>query len=129
MDNKIPNHVAIIMDGNGRWAQERGLSRSDGHLAGVNNLEKLAEYIFDRGVKVLSIFAFSTENFKRSKEEVDFLMKLFIKFFKTKFKNLKKKNIKIVFSKKESGLPEEVEKAIKKMEKETENNTAGIFNI
>lgn len=129
MDNKIPNHVAIIMDGNGRWAQERGLSRSDGHLAGVNNLEKLAEYIFDRGVKVLSIFAFSTENFKRSKEEVDFLMKLFIKFFKIKFKNLKKKNIKIVFSKKESGLPEEVEKAIKKMEKETENNTAGIFNI
>ncbi len=129
MDIKIPNHVAIIMDGNGRWAQERGLSRSDGHLAGVNNLEKLAEYIFDRGVKVLSIFAFSTENFKRSKEEVDFLMKLFIKFFKTKFKNLKKKNIKIVFSKKESGLPEEVEKAIKKMEKETENNTAGIFNI
>ncbi len=129
MDSKIPNHVAIIMDGNGRWAQERGLSRSDGHLAGVNNLEKLSEYIFDRGVKVLSIFAFSTENFKRSREEVDFLMKLFIRYFRTKFKNLKKKNIKIVFSKKENGLPEEVEKAIIKMEKETENNTAGIFNI
>ena len=91
MDSKIPNHVAIIMDGNGRWAQERGLSRSDGHLAGVNNLEKLSEYIFDRGVKVLSIFAFSTENFKRSREEVDFLMKLFIRYLRTKFKNLKKK--------------------------------------
>jgi len=129
MNIKIPNHVAIIMDGNGRWATSRGLSRSEGHLAGSKTLQKLTEHIFNKGVKVLSVFAFSTENFKRSKEEVDYLMNLFIKMFKTNFKTLKNKNIKIVFSKKESGLPEKLEKIIKQVEEETKNNTAGIFNI
>ena len=79
---KIPNHVAIILDGNGRWAQERGLSRSQGHLAGFENLKQLSEYVFSKGVKVLSVYAFSTENFKRSKAEVDFLMNLFASKFK-----------------------------------------------
>lgn len=129
MENNIPNHVAIIMDGNGRWAKKRGLERSLGHLEGSKTLEKISSYIFEKGVKVLSVFAFSTENFKRSKEEVDYLMNLFVKMFKTKFKSLKSKNIKVVFSKKENGLPLKVEKAIKKMEEETKNNTAGIFNI
>ena len=125
----IPKHVAIIMDGNGRWALKRGLNRSMGHLEGSKTLDKLATYIFKKGVKVLSVFAFSTENFKRSSEEVDYLMNLFVKLFKKKLNTLKKKNVKIVFSKKESGLREDLEELIKKMEEETKDNTGYIFNI
>ena len=84
----IPNHVAIILDGNGRWATNRGLNRSEGHKAGLDRLKNLSDYIIKRGVKILSVFAFSTENFKRDKKEVDYLMHLFagglkdsIKFF------------------------------------------------
>ena len=128
MEN-IPNHVAIIMDGNGRWAKERGLIRSKGHLAGSKNLSKLLKYIFNKGVKVLSVFAFSTENFKRSKEEVDYLMNLFVEMFKTYNKELKENNVKVVFSKKEEGLPQKVEKIIKDLEESTKDNDGAIFNI
>jgi len=83
-DIKIPNHVAIIVDGNGRWAKERGLSRSKGHDAGFKNLKKLTKYIFSKNIKILSLYVFSTENFKRSKEEIDHLMNLFVTGFKLK---------------------------------------------
>ena len=116
---EMPKHVAIIMDGNGRWAESRGLNRSMGHLEGSKTLERLVSHIFKSGVKILSVYAFSTENFKRSKEEVDFLMNLFVKMFKNNFKTLKKQNVKIVFSKKEFGLREDLEKLIKKIEYET----------
>lgn len=129
MKYNIPNHVAIIMDGNGRWATKRGLKRSLGHLEGSKTLKKIVKHAFKKGVKVLSVFAFSTENFKRSKEEVDYLMNLFVKMFKDNFKELKENNIKIVFSKKESGLPSKLEKIIKEVEEDTKNNTGGIFNI
>ena len=79
---KIPNHVAIILDGNGRWAKERGMSRSEGHSAGFERLKQISPYILNKGVKILSVYAFSTENFKRSKEEVNFLMNLFVNKFK-----------------------------------------------
>ena len=83
MENiKIPNHVAIILDGNGRWAKERGLKRTDGHKAGYENLLKLSKYVINKGTKYLSVFAFSTENFNRPAEEVDYLMNLFIIGFK-----------------------------------------------
>ena len=127
---KIPNHVAIILDGNGRWAQEKGLSRSQGHLAGFENLKQLSEYVFSKGTKVLSVYAFSTENFKRSKLEVDFLMNLFASKFKEHSNQLKDKNIKIVFSgKKLAPLPDSVIKAMNEVEEETKDNTGGIFNI
>ena len=124
---KIPNHVAIIMDGNGRWAKERGLSRSMGHNEGFKNLKTLAKHIFKSGVKVLSVYAFSVDNFKRSKEEVDFLMNLFV----TRFKELKKlDNVKIVFSGiRKSPLPDNVIKVINTLEEETKDNTGYIFNI
>lgn len=125
----IPNHVAIIVDGNGRWAKERGLPRSLGHYEGSKTLESLASYIFDKGIKVLSIFAFSVENFKRDDEEVNYLMELFYASFKSLAKKLKEKNVKVVFSKKESGLPEKLEKLIKKISEESVNNTRGILNI
>lgn len=126
---RIPYHLAIIMDGNGRWAKERGLERSKGHLEGSRALEKIALYAFKRGVKILSIFAFSTENFKRSKEEVDYLMKLFVKMFSLKENAFVQNDIKVVFSKKKSGLPEEVEEKIRILEKKTEHNQSGILNI
>lgn len=126
---KIPYHIGIIVDGNGRWAKEKGLSRSMGHLEGSKTLRRISLYAFEKGVKVLSAFVFSTENFKRSKEEVDYLMNLFVKEFGTNFKIFKEKNIKVVFSGEKKGLPNDVQKVIAKMEEQTINNDAGIFNV
>ena len=127
---KIPNHVAIILDGNGRWAKAKGLPRSKGHEAGFENLKTISEYIFEKGTKVLSVYAFSTENFKRSKNEVDFLMNIFESKFKEYSTELKEKNIKLVFSgKKESPLPKGVIKTMNDAEELTKNNTGGILNI
>lgn len=128
-DINIPNHVAIIMDGNGRWATNKLLPRSMGHKAGANNLEQLAEYIFEKGVKVLSVFAFSTENFKRSKDEVDYLMNLFSKYFIELLPKYENKGIKMVFSGRKEGLNDSVIEAINVTEERTKNNTKGIFNI
>jgi len=127
IEYKIPSHVAIILDGNGRWALKRGLKRSMGHKAGFDNLKSLSDYIFERGVKILSIFAFSTENFKRDKEEVDYLMNLLVK----KFRQLinKKNSVKIIFSGRRMGLREDVLKAIEEIEEKTKNNEDHIFNI
>ncbi|MBQ6282420.1 MAG: di-trans,poly-cis-decaprenylcistransferase [Bacilli bacterium] len=125
----IPNHVAIIMDGNRRWATEKGLNKSEGHLAGSKTLRELVEYAFSNGIKVLSVFAFSTENFNRSKVEVNYLMNLFVNMFTDYFDELNRKGIKIVFSKRESGLPSKLEKIIKNVEGKTKNNKKGIFNI
>ena len=125
----IPKHVAIIMDGNGRWATKRNLSRSIGHLEGSKTLKKIVEYAFSNGLEILSVFAFSTENFKRSKEEVNYLMNLFVKMFKDYFDELNEKGIKIVFSKKESGLPDKLENIIKDVTEKTKDNKNGIFNV
>lgn len=126
---KIPNHVAIIVDGNGRWARERGLSRLKGHDAGFENLKELSKYIFNRGVKVLSLYVFSTENFKRDKEEVDHLMDLFVLMFKKDKNFFIKNNIKVVFSGRDYPLPKKVIDARDKLAELTKNNTSGIVNI
>lgn len=129
MNYKIPNHVAIIMDGNGRWAQKRGLKRTKGHQMGAKVLKKISEYVYDKKIKVLSVFAFSTENWKRDKEEVDYLMDLFIKVFKDNFKSIKEKGVKIVFSGLKTKLNDKVLKEMEKMTEETKNNKNGVFNI
>lgn len=126
---KIPYHVGIILDGNGRWATERGLKRSEGHKAGFETLKILSKHVFTRGVKVLSVFAFSTENFNRAKDEVDYLMNLFLKGFKSSIKEFNKNNIKVVFSGRKEPLSDKVYKSMKSLEKETLNNTGGILNI
>lgn len=126
---KIPNHVAIILDGNGRWAKERGLVRSAGHKAGFENLKKLTRHIFERGVKYLSVFAFSTENFKRSEEEVSYLMNLFIRVFKECIKEFNENNIKVVFSGRKEPLSDKVYAAMRELEQSTSNNTGGTINI
>ena len=130
LDNiKIPCHVGIIMDGNGRWAKERGLNRSKGHEAGYKTLKTTAKYILDSGVKVLSVFAFSTENFNRPKEEVDFLMNLFIKGFKKDSAFFNKENVKVVFSGRKEPLKKDVIEAMEYLSESTKNNTKGILNI
>ena len=116
------------MDGNGRWAKSRGMPRSFGHKEGCKTLELITRYIFKKGVKVLSVYAFSTENFKREKSEVDYLMDLFVDVFSRKLNYFKENNIKIVFSKKEKGLRKDLKELIKKVEFATRNNEY-IFNI
>ncbi len=129
MELKIPKHVGIILDGNGRWAKERGLIRSLGHKAGYDNLRKLIKYVFQKDIKVLSIYVFSTENFGRDKEEVDYLMKLFLKAFTLEKKTLIKKNIKVVFSGRDEPLPQKVIEARNDLEEATSNNDGNILNI
>ena len=125
----IPTHVGIIVDGNGRWATKRGKSRSEGHLAGSKNLDSLCQYIFDRGIKVLSLYVFSTENFKRSDEEVNYLMDLFVKKFKKDFKTFSKKGIKIVFSGRREPLRQEILDIIDDITLKTKDNQNGILNF
>ena len=129
MKNDIPNHVAIIMDGNGRWATRQGLKRTDGHYAGYKRLKKTALYILDKGVKYLSVFTFSTENFKRSEEEVSYLMNLFVKAFKSDKKFFVKNNIKVVFSGRGKPLSDEVLKVMDEIERDTSICTKGVFNF
>ncbi len=126
---RIPTHVGIIVDGNGRWAKERGLSRSMGHKAGADNLEKISKYAFKCGVKVLSLYVFSTENFKRSKEEVDYLMDLFTNKFKKDAKKYNKENIKVIFSGRREPLSQNVLDTIDNMTNMTKDNTGGIINF
>ena len=130
MDNiKIPNHVGIILDGNGRWAQERGLKRTAGHLAGYKNLLDISKYILNKGTKYLSVFAFSTENFNRPQEEVDYLMDLFIKGFSKDSHFFNEEDIKVVFSGRRNKLSDKVLNAMDKMMEDTKNNKKGILNI
>ena len=129
MKNEIPNHVAIIMDGNGRWATRQGMKRTQGHYAGYKRLKKTALYILDKGVKYLSVFAYSTENFKRSKDEVGYLMDLFVKAFKSDKKFFVKHNIKVVFSGRREPLSDEVWKVMKEIERDTSECSGGVFNF
>ena len=125
----IPNHVAIILDGNRRWARKRGMTPQEGHYKGFTNLENLADYVFEKGVKVLSVYAFSTENFSRAKDEVDYLMDLFAVAFKKYFEKQNKKNVRIVFSGRREPLPKKVLKMIDEVTEKTKDNTGPIFNI
>ena len=131
MDNQIilPNHVGIIMDGNGRWAVRQGKKRTDGHFAGYKRLKQTALYILSKGVKYLSVYAFSTENFARSKEEVGYLMDLFVKAFKKEKTFFKENNIKVLFSGREYPLSDEVIKIMHLVEEDTKDCTGGVFNV
>jgi len=124
-----PKHVAIIMDGNGRWAKKRMMPRTYGHKQGSENLRKLSFYIFDQGIQVLSVFCFSTENFKRPDDEVNYLMNLFVEKFHNEFAEYKKKNIKVVFSGRRENLRSDVLEAMDKITEETKDNDRAILNF
>lgn len=128
MDN-LPTHIGIIMDGNGRWATSRGLKRSMGHKAGAENLEKLLEHIYNLGIKYVSIYAFSTENFKREKSEVDYLMNLFVRMFTIKKKIFIKNELRVLFSGRRDNLRDDVRKGIESLENVTKDYTRGTLNI
>jgi len=125
----IPNHVAIIMDGNGRWAKDKGKKRSEGHKEGGKTLEKLAFHAKKIGIKVLSVYAFSTDNFKRSEEEVDYLMNLLIYYFKEKLNRICDEGVKIVFSGRREPLKANVLEAMDNIVEKTKNNKECILNI
>lgn len=125
----IPKHVAIILDGNRRWAKEKGLKSFEGHKAGFKNIQNLAPYIFKKGIKVLSVFAFSTENFKRDASEVKYLMDIFVNLFTKEFKKLCDSGIKIVFSGRRENLRDDVKNAMDYITEKTKDNTEGIFNV
>ena len=126
---ELPKHIGIIMDGNGRWATNRGLKRSMGHKAGAENLEKLLDHIYNLGIKYVSIYAFSTENFKREKAEVDYLMNLFVKMFTVKKKIFIKNELKVLFSGRRDNLRDDVRDGILKLEEATKDFTRGTLNI
>lgn len=124
------NHLAIIVDGNGRWAKSIGKIRSYGHLKGYENLKKIINYVNDNlDIKYISLFVFSTENFKRSKDEVDYLMNLFKKGFKEEKDVYIKKNMKVVFSYKKEGLSKDIISIIEEVESSTKDNTGLVVNF
>ena len=126
---KIPNHLALIVDGNGRWASEQGLSRSEGHKQGYINLKKILTYIYSKKIKYVSAYLFSTENFKRSKIEVEYIMNLFVTSLKDVLKFCHENKIKAIFSGRRDNLSPKVLKAMDNITKETSIYEDKIFNI
>ena len=118
-------HIAIILDGNRRWAKERGLFPTKGHEKGAKTLEEIAIYANEIGLKYLTVYIFSTENWKRSKEEVTFLMGLFKSYFTKLSKKMNSKNIKIKFF----GSEEEITDELKKLKDDVENITKGATGL
>ena len=116
---KIPRHVAIIMDGNGRWAKQHGKKRVEGHLAGAECVERLMETVSQYGIQYLTLYAFSTENWKRSREEVDALMLLLTEFLRKNLERLKNNKIRLLVTGRIDGLPEEPRNELKKAIQET----------
>ncbi|SJZ98781.1 undecaprenyl diphosphate synthase [Cetobacterium ceti] len=129
MELKIPNHIGIIMDGNGRWAKKRNLPRTLGHREGAKTLRKILTYASQRGVKYLTVYAFSTENWKRAKEEVDALMFLFKTYIKSERKNLMKNNVRFLVSGRTEGVSDSLLEAIRDLEETTKENTGIVLNI
>jgi len=126
---KIPNHLGIILDGNRRWAKERSLPTFEGHRRGFEKLKKVVGWCKDRGIKILTFFVFSTENWKRSKKEVNYLMRLAEKGILKYAKEIYKKGIKIRIIGQRKKLPKSLQKAILKVEKMTKNNKEMIVNF
>lgn len=129
MSLRVPNHIAIIMDGNGRWAKEKGMPRTYGHKAGADTLRKILTSCGELGVKYLTVYAFSTENWKRAKEEVDTLMFLFKTYLKNEKKLLMKNNVKFIVSGRKEGVSKDLLTEISKLEEATKENTGITLNI
>lgn len=128
--NKIPYHLGIILDGNRRWAKARGLPPFEGHRKGLETAKKTVEWCKERGIKVLTLFVFSTENWKRSKKEVGFLMNLGKEMVSGDFlKRVQKEKVRLKAIGQTNKLPKILQKAIAKAERETKNNKAMTLNI
>jgi len=129
VDGTIPTHVGIILDGNRRWAKAKGLKTIDGHREGAEAFKRVSLAAFDTGVKYLSAFIFSTENWQRAKEEVSFLMKLVVRAVELHLDEFHQKNIKIIVVGSRDNVPKAVLSAIDRTEQKTANNTAGTLAL
>ena len=128
-NQNIPRHLGIILDGNRRWAKEHNVSSFEGHRQGFENIKTIGSYAFERGIKIMTVFAFSTENWKRSVEEVSYLMGLFKMVAKKELKFLTKHNVKLQISGDISAFDQELQTSLNKAMLETAENKKGIFNI
>lgn len=128
-EDKIPSHIAIIMDGNGRWAKKRALPRIAGHHEGMKTVRKITRCACDLGVKVLTLYAFSTENWKRPKSEVEFLMRLPEQFLNSFLPELMERNIRIEMIGVMETLPSHTQKALKYAMNATKDNTGLVLNF
>ena len=126
---RVPNHIAIILDGNGRWAKKRGMPRSFGHVKGCENLEDICEVAKELGVKYLTVYAFSTENWKRSKEEVDGLMKLFRNYLKKCIRISQKNNMRVKVIGDITAFDSDIQESIEKLEDFSKDFTDLHFQI
>ena len=126
---KTPSHVGIIMDGNGRWAVARGKKRSYGHHAGSANVDRVVTHAFNKGVKALTLYAFSSENWARPQDEVDELMKLLKTYFKKFIKKVIKNNVRLMVSGGREQLSAELIKVIEDGENKSKDNTEHVLNI
>lgn len=126
-EKKIPQHLAIIMDGNGRWAQQRGKERSEGHIAGMNALRNVVRYAAEYGIKFLTVYAFSTENWGRPQAEVEALMELICKGVEMESEQLAKGGIKVVVIGDRSRFSPEVKQAISRIEEITYSGQTMTF--
>lgn len=122
-------HIAVIMDGNGRWAKARGLPRSAGHKQGAETLQKIAEAAADMGIKYLTVYAFSTENWNRPKEEVDYLMGLLRQYLKSEFKQIQERGARIRFIGERHMLADDIVEQMEKIESDTQNNSEFTFCV
>ena len=125
----IPQHVAIILDGNGRWAKSNGMPRNYGHSRGAKNLEVICEDAYNMGIKYLTVYLFSTENWKRSREEVDGLMRLFRSYTKTCIKTARKNNMKVRVLGDPTALDLDLQKSLKDLVESSKDNTGLNFQI
>ena len=125
----IPNHVAIILDGNGRWAKAKGMPRNYGHVQGAKNVEVICEEAYRMGIQYLTVYAFSTENWKRPQDEVDALMKLLRNYMKTCLKTAEKNDMKIRVIGDKTRLAQDIQDRINELEAATVNNGGLNFQI
>ena len=127
--NKTPRHIGFIMDGNGRWAKERLLPRTRGHVKGANIVEKIVNYSFKQGVEVVSLYAFSTENWQRPEKEVKKIFSILQTFLNKYIAKLKKHELRLMFSGDLSKLPQELQNLCQQRVEETKYYSKGIVNI
>lgn len=125
----VPQHIAIILDGNGRWAKKKGMPRSYGHTQGSKNVERICEDAYKMGVKYLTVYAFSTENWKRPKDEVDTLMNLLRNYMKTCLKTAEKNRMRVRVIGDKTALAEDIQKRIAELEEATKDNDGLCFQI
>lgn len=125
----VPTHLGLILDGNRRWAKKRGLVSTEGHRAGVETLKEVVRAGFKSGVKVISAYVFSTENWKRTRDEVKFLMSLVLRVLDKDLEQLHKEGVKVVVLGSRYGLSEKIVAAIDRAEKMTQDNTSGVLAL